>query len=165
MYIRLDYRDHLPKMGLNGKYIGDGMPLCADLPDKHFLKKGASYRLLGSHSFPDLHVEPEDWAESTDVVRLQLSESSDLYQVLCNPDGSGTCDYRGKIVLDSDLVCHGMECGIDTPRVIDVGGIFYEYVRMPCVNQAFFNGGRALKPRWWTWSCGDPRLEIGGKLR
>jgi hypothetical protein len=163
MYIRLDWRDNLPKMGLNEWYIGDGLPLCSDLPDKHFLKTGASYRLLGSYSKPDLLVEPDSWDGDVDVERLSLSTDSDLYQVLCNAATSGgPCNYRSKVELLSDLTCDGTECTIQAPRTFEVGnGIFYEYTRIPCANQAYFNDGQMLKPRGWAFSCGDTRMQIG----
>ncbi|KAL7569374.1 hypothetical protein ACA910_010461 [Epithemia clementina (nom. ined.)] len=47
MEIRAAWRDWFPKMGLQGKNIGVGLPLCADLPDKHFLKAGARVLPLG----------------------------------------------------------------------------------------------------------------------
>ncbi len=42
-------RDRLPKTDtLVGGYIGDRYPLCVDLPERGFLKIGATYRFLGS---------------------------------------------------------------------------------------------------------------------
>jgi hypothetical protein len=32
MQIDENWRDRFPKMGLNRQYIGDGLPLCTDLP-------------------------------------------------------------------------------------------------------------------------------------
>ena len=48
------FRDLFPKRGLEGKFIGDRYPLCRDLPDKAFLRKGAKYRLLGGDPTPKL---------------------------------------------------------------------------------------------------------------
>ena len=31
----------------DGGYLGDKYPLCVDLPERHFLFKGATFRLLG----------------------------------------------------------------------------------------------------------------------
>merc|ERR1712232_189391 len=41
MKIEVEYRDMFPKMGMNGKYIGDQYPRCSDRPAQHFLKRGA----------------------------------------------------------------------------------------------------------------------------
>ena len=41
-------RDKFPKTNLLGGYIGDHVPLCEDLPEKHHLRKGATYRALGA---------------------------------------------------------------------------------------------------------------------
>lgn len=162
MNIRMEWRDHLPKMGLSGRYIGDGYPLCSDLPDKHFLKTGAAYRLLGVYKKPVLHQENRDWTDDGVPLPLPLDQRSGLFQALCG-GVSGSCNYKSKIVLDSDIACFGDECNIESARVVEVEeGIFYEYVRVPCVNQAFYNGGYMLKPWRWTFACGDPRMELGG---
>ena len=54
MAIVAEWRDRLPKMGLDTTYVGDGYPLCSDLPWGHFLNKGATYRLLGGQPSPEL---------------------------------------------------------------------------------------------------------------
>eukprot|EP00756_Hemistasia_phaeocysticola_P029704 Hpha_TRINITY_DN16247_c0_g1::TRINITY_DN16247_c0_g1_i1::g.15423::m.15423 len=43
-------RDRFPKTDLSNGYIGDGYPLCADLPPQHFLKAGARYVYSGTNS-------------------------------------------------------------------------------------------------------------------
>ena len=43
-------KDWFPKIDLNEGYIGDRFPLCTDLPQHHFLKQGAKFRLLGGSS-------------------------------------------------------------------------------------------------------------------
>jgi hypothetical protein len=49
MRIEAQGRDRLPKTDtLVGGYIGDRYPLCVDLPERGFLKIGATYRFLGS---------------------------------------------------------------------------------------------------------------------
>ena len=40
-------RDLFPKMDLHRGHLGDGLPLCADLPPRHFLSAGARYTYLG----------------------------------------------------------------------------------------------------------------------
>lgn len=54
-------RDPFPKIDLKEGYIGDGYPLCADLPSKHFLKKGALYRAIGNSNRPELTPETPFW--------------------------------------------------------------------------------------------------------
>lgn len=46
-------RDKFPKTNLQGGYIGDHVPLCEDLPPKHHLRKGATYRALGAAAKPE----------------------------------------------------------------------------------------------------------------
>ena len=163
MQIRSPWRDSFPKLGLDQQYIGDGLPLCSDLPNRHFLRTGATYVLLGSNPKPHFHLEPSDWAADVKVLRPKLDkENSALYKELCNSDGQ-RCQFRAKIVLSTDLECAGIECEIQAPRVVEVEeGIFYEYLRIPCAYQAFFNDGRVLKRQLWDpYSCGDPRQELG----
>jgi len=140
MKIEAEWRDKFPKMGLDGKYIGDKYPLCSDLPSKHFLKKGAKYRLLGISNSPELHVDPQTWATDTATKRFILrkpSKGTSLYTKLCNPASNGYCRYQHIVELDKDYACLGDECLVDTVRVIQVNpGVFYEYVRKPCVEQA-----------------------------
>jgi hypothetical protein len=57
--------DEFSKMDLDGNYIGDRVPLCADLPEYQFLKKGAKYRLLGSSVTPLLHHQPTFWIDES----------------------------------------------------------------------------------------------------
>lgn len=55
------------------------------------------------------------------------------------------------VTLDANLECKGLECSADTVRVVQVGeGIFYEYVRPPCVEQAFYNNAKKVifRERW-----------------
>ncbi len=53
MKVQAGWRDKFPKTDMTGGYIGDKYPLCADLPDKMFLRKGAEYRLIGSSHMPE----------------------------------------------------------------------------------------------------------------
>ena len=66
-------RDKFPKTNLVGGYIGDHVPLCEDLPSKHHLRKGATYRALGSVPQPEWQddmVSKEE--EEEDLVLLCL---------------------------------------------------------------------------------------------
>jgi hypothetical protein len=161
MEVQRNYRDSLPKLGLDGRYVGDGLPLCSELPYRHFLRSGATYVLRGSSATPKYLYEPGGWYDDASVVRLRLDSGSELRQKMCNSDISGQCQYQGKVVLDVDLVCSGDECDIESPRLLEVeSGIFYEYVRVPCAYQAFFSGGRALKVAG-EFLCADPQIALG----
>lgn len=61
MQIKPTNRDHSPKKNLYSGYIGDGVPLCADLPPKSYARKGATYRYLGESPFPKLNEADDDW--------------------------------------------------------------------------------------------------------
>ena len=47
MVIKLAWKDRLPKTKLGGGYLGDGFPLCSDLPPHYFLRKGSTFILTG----------------------------------------------------------------------------------------------------------------------
>lgn len=71
------------------------------------------------------------------ITRVELSSSSQLYQLLMN--GGMT------VTLEDDLVCAGIECSVETMRVVKVGSIYYEYVQPPCVQLAFYNDGKQIQ--------------------
>eukprot|EP00536_Pseudo-nitzschia_multiseries_P015007 jgi/Psemu1/246522/estExt_Genewise1.C_8030013 len=175
--INLAYKDHLPKlktiqlrtfsfraicsqMGMKSKYIGDGYPLCGDLPSQHFLKKGATYRLLGADPIPELVVETTRW-DGAAPKRISLNfTASPLALALCNGNGID-CNPQAKVTLTSDMICEGIECDIHQPRSLEVAkDLWFEYVRPPCVNKAFYNNGKTIKKRAWaSWGrmmCGNP---------
>ena len=141
------------------------MPLCVDLPSRHFLKKGATYRLLGTSASPRYLSEPSGWAKNQKVKRLLLSPVSKLKEKLCNQSspGSGPCRYGPIVVLDDSLPCVGVECDIESPRVLEVEpGLFYEYSRIRCAQQAFYSDPKTQKKKYNRYFCGDPRTETGG---
>ena len=41
------HRDMYPKTDLLGGYIGDGLPLCSDTPERAFLRRGESTSMWG----------------------------------------------------------------------------------------------------------------------
>jgi uncharacterized protein (DUF1501 family)/uncharacterized protein (DUF1800 family) len=169
-----EWRDPFPKMGLNGKYIGDGYPLCVDRPQYHFLRKNAKYRLLGSSSNPELQTDYIRWKNNERVIRMTLNPPSNyeanLYTKLCDPSSDGSCNFKSVVVLDSDLACYMNECDVDTVRVVEVTpGMFYEYVSQPCVEQAFFHDAKKVIRQTYRFpdtsvpgdiSCADPRREV-----
>jgi len=146
-------------MGLLGRYVGDGQPLCRDLPFRHFLKSGAKYRLLGQVATPVVLSEPGNWPSNPNVKRLVLDSASLLASSICGP--SEGCDNRPLVELVSDVQCTGIECTTENPRVIEVRpGVYYEYERPPCVYQAFFDG-QAVVSRAFA-SCADPQTNSAG---
>lgn len=142
-----------PKMGLNRKYVGDQYPLCSDLPPQHFLSQGSTYRLLDSPA-PELHVDPIEWRSGGEAP-LVLDAGSNLYTKLAGEAP------KLKVVLDQALSCTGDECSINTVRTVKVGENYYEYIRAPCVNQAFYSDAKTIAKRTngGHAMCGDPRVE------
>ncbi len=86
------YRDRFPKHDLTGGYIGDGYPLCVDLPPKMFLRKGATYKLLGDNPRPQAFEDSQDLLNDPYIKRFVLDIDSPLRAKLCNAVG-GKCEY------------------------------------------------------------------------
>lgn len=150
-----DYRDRYPKTNLVNGYIGDHVALCEDLPDKAWMKKGATFYALGSKPIPKMQKDKSDWFTNPDYKRLQVLPGSPLYAKLCAPDANnGDCTTPTKVVLDENLVYDAAaqafdEYQVDTIRTVAlyVGlnkPIYYEYVRQPCVELAFFNNAKKV---------------------
>ena len=163
MRIEPSWRDKFPKSDMLGGYIGDRYPLCEDLPDKMYLRKGATYKLLGSNHMPSRMEDDVGFKNDLTRKKFVLEEGSALKQALCNADGpGGACRYEMTVTLQSNLPCTpGQECDADTARVVDVGeGIYYEYVEPTCVEQAFYNGAKKIiyKDRSRDSACANPRL-------
>ena len=144
MWINGVERDPFPKIGtLDNSYIGDGYPLCDDLPSKHWLRKGARYRFLGSNPKPELGEQDNDgfygvhgsWAGLR--VDMTLNAGSSLYTALCNADNLGSCNFSVNVYLQNHVPCSGNECDVEMPRVVKVGNIYYEYIRPACVSLPF----------------------------
>ena len=128
------WRDASPKMDLDGSYIGDKVPLCVDRPEKQFLRKGATYRLVGSSYQPMFHSPQWSSVDQDKVKILSLSTSSGLYSKLCN-GSPGSCNFQTVVTIDTNLGCVGIECSVDDLRLVQVQSnppINYEYVRPPC---------------------------------
>jgi hypothetical protein len=156
MRIQIDQHDLLPKFTLGG-WIGDRYPLCSDLPTQHFLKVGAQYYLRGGTSTPSLHNVPESRDADEGVKRFVLSPTSSLYNKLCNSDANGVCQYLNTVLIDENLPCVGKECRVDTLVIVQVApGVFYEYIRQPCVHAAFYkNAKKAITGKEWTFGLGN----------
>jgi uncharacterized protein (DUF1501 family) len=137
LFIKPEFHDRFPKADLIGGYLGDRYPVCAMLPSRMHLRRGAKYRLLGASPVPEQYENDFEWARKDGVKRLVLqSGGSGLYSKLLTK--------QALVILDSDLDCadNTPECDVDTVRVVQVGDVFYEYVKnVPCVELAFFNDG------------------------
>ena len=157
------------------------MALCANLPSKHFIKKGATFQLLGSSGRPESHKDPELWTTRPDFYRLEIESSSPLYAKLCEADSNGDCTLPAKVVLSDNLVYDemaktGAEYAVDTIRTVrmKVGStsIWYEYIRQPCVEHSFYRDAKRVS-QGETKSgyvekeasmCANPLLEVATSM-
>jgi hypothetical protein len=149
-------------------YLGDGYPLCSDLPNKAFLRVGAKYRLLGSSPTPQMIEEDPTWATLSGLNRLVVLQTgaSGLYDLLC-AESTGVCTYPAVVTLTSNLACGAStagECIADTVSVVEVNGIFYEYIRQPCVEFTFYRNARLVTKRTSSQNptCANPELPVAG---
>jgi hypothetical protein len=131
-------------MNLYDGFIGDKVPLCVDLPEQHFLRKGATYRLLGSSLTPEMHEYPSWWGEDRmpDNVFI-LTSSSNLKSALSSK--------QARITLNADIACISDECNVDTMRLVQIQQnppLYYEYVRPQCVELSFYDNGKKISTDW-----------------
>ena len=172
--IRATWRDVFPKMNLWSGYLGDGYPICAELPARNFLRAGATYQYLGRTSKPRLHIGWEDIAPlppsalaGADILTLDAT-ASNLGAALCGGvDSEGACAFPGEVTLEQHLTCHGQECDVDTVRVVGLHDAvantttFYEYARPACVSLSFFPNGTEVRDGWKRL-CLDPTTVSAG---
>jgi hypothetical protein len=151
MPISPQFRDALPKMDLHDGYIGDGYPLCADLPPRAFLRMSARFVRRATMA-------------ATDVAVLQpRAANSPLYAALCARAGA-RCTFPSTLELTSNLACDDAECTLkqlDAVKIVDgASEAWYEYVRVPCVKLAFYDDGKRMTDRE---QCASPSelLEMG----
>lgn len=143
MKIDIRWRDHYPKMGLDGKYIGDGYPLCSDLPQKNFLQAGAKWKLLGRSKNSDDQKLFRNNEAGDNVLVSVLDPSSSLFKELCKST-SGQCTFPSVVDIIHDLPCTGIECttGIKIAQLqIEDLTVNYEFIQSACVNFPFFVNG------------------------
>ena len=110
--------------------------------------------MLGAKTSPEIQLDWFQWEDNEYILRMELEPSSPLFQKLCAKDENGSCTFPGKVVLDKNLVYDtdeaksGDDYLVDTIRVLrmTVGtkNVHYEYIRPPCVDQAFL-GSQAKK--------------------
>jgi len=166
MQIIPDWRDVFPKINLSGGYIGDTYPLCVDIPDNFFLQKGAKYRLLGSSTVLELQSNPSSTVNAS-TTSLTLSSRSQLYAKLCDPvmARGSKCRLQNEVVLDENIVCDGLECKVDTLRLVQVTDtVYFEYVEPPCVKFAFYKNAKKISTSMNTEAmCANPREIAAGE--
>ncbi len=132
-----------------------------DLPDDMFLRKGATYRLLGASHMPELMEDDPYFKNDPTLKKFVLDSASELKAELCNADEIGRCQYANTVTLTNTLACTGTECDADVLRVVHVhNGTHYEYVRPPCVEQVFYANAKKViyKDRSLDSSCANPLL-------
>ena len=111
--------DAYPKQDLLGGYIGDGYPLCSDLPVNGFLAKGARFELQSQ-----LIAAP-----------LLLSQGSALYRALCSD--AGTCAPKLWTELSEKLACSGDEGEASSVQFLQAGDQVFKFVQPACVHLQF----------------------------
>eukprot|EP00945_MAST-04E_sp_MAST-4E-sp1_P002536 g2536.t1 len=179
MQIKPDWRDSLPKRALDKGFIGDGYPLCSDLPKLEFLAPGAEYINTGTKS------DEGEWSDRDPDVRgsrqqftVSNAGNSDLFNKLCGPKAAdGGCTFPDKITLGDALQCAGDECKADFIRVVKVVDSvsdrtnYYTYHRPPCVRLMFFEDGRVTVDRrslgsqsklHTAYQCANPNTKSAG---
>jgi hypothetical protein len=175
--LKPEWRDFLPKGNLRGGYLGDTYPLCVDLPDKAWLRKGAEFRYLGRSPEPRTSVGKVPGV-STDVSRavrpdrvaaLEIVSASELFALLCDrPSDSAACRHPTSVTLSEHLTCLGTECDVEAPQILKVTDgtndpVYYEYHPAPCVGTAFYSGAKQIK--WSQYRdvvCADPNVAAAG---
>ncbi len=118
---------------------------------------------------PELMQAKSEYLIDGNLVELELSMSSQLRMTLC--EGAGA-DCRAQppsneVVLTTTLGCDSAECDVDAVRVIKVAeGRYWEYVRLPCVELAFFEDGKELGRQFRGSAshqgaiCANPKLPV-----
>ena len=161
MMLEGKWRDRFPKMTLDKNYLGDVYPLCSDLPNQSFLRKGSKFQFHGPvSSYGELHDIYEKDPTTTKTHFTPNRQTSGLYAALCGPKIGGKCSFPPLVTLEDDLTCDGeVECNTETLRSIKLvdgdAAVYYMYVEPPCVHLAFFDDGRALDNHN-ARQCADP---------
>ena len=82
---------------------------------------------------------------------LDTTGGSNLYNDLCgNSAIGGPCNFKPLIQLTNNVGCHGVECNLDNVKLVQVQDsprVYYEYVRPPCVELAFYNNAQKIASR------------------
>ena len=172
MSINPEWRDPFPKLDLHGGYIGDGFPLCADLPSRAFLLNGTRFSYLGIQAgLPDGQLDSYIWQSYSGAHLVLEDRASPLHQRLCSRAPgvqSGACTLTSEVQLMTDLPCHGGECQLDTARVIKLvdGNVtaYFEWQRPACVELPFYADAKVavLTNAGARQMCADPATVVAG---
>jgi len=139
----IEQKDWFPKISFDTKYIGDQYPLCADLPGRHFLQKGAKFVALGGNNLGRYHHDPNSYYLDDEVQKLQLNfeggasvnpagspftfVASPLFDKICRrkqsfqhpastlAEGSGQAEYDSSIGAPK---CHGRVSRCDSGELL-----------------------------------------------
>lgn len=110
-----------------------------------------------------------DWEGNEKIKRLVLREDgSELHDALCAESG-GNCTYPPIVILENDLSCNeenDPECRLDMMRVVQVSsGVFYEYLRPPCVQLAYYDNAVQVNGRGTrNQMCANPVLPVATRM-
>lgn len=175
MVIKAQWRDRFPKAKLDEGYLGDGYPLCDELPPQPFLREGTRYEFTGDVSVEGDIMDAE--APNAAGIRKRFSPTpglSALHRALCAPrDSDGKCTFPLRLVLSQNLPCYGpQECGaarIFSVKIVDpIANLtkYYSVANVPCVRLALFNEGRLLQRSRNSnrRQCADPEKAIGSPV-
>eukprot|EP01052_Picozoa_sp_SAG31_P025754 SAG31_NODE_2279_length_6027_cov_1.242072_2_plen_1312_part_00 len=156
-----EWRDVLPKTDLYDGYIGDYYPLCEDLPDRMFLRKGSRYMYLAER--------PVSRLQGDNGIIAPNATDSDLHAVLCKRNsGTGHCEFPSEVVLQTNIACAGLECFFDTVRVVQITDavanrtVFFEYVPLACVSMQFYDNATQIKGQYDRVMCANPLVDAAG---
>ena len=171
MWIVPEWRDPFPILDLHGGYVGDGYPLCVEMPSQSFLREGARFSYVGG-------AVSSYMQQSYSAAALTLDDTtSPLYEALCSGGSAATgggCVLRSEVVLQTNLSsrCVGgaawKECLVDTARLVKlhVGNwtAYYEWRRPACVEMPFYPDAKVvtLTNSGTRDTCADPRMAVAG---
>jgi hypothetical protein len=137
--VRVDDRDRFPKVNLYDQYLGDGFPLCSDLPSRGFLRAGARYRR--TFTFDET---TSAWFAVTNAPSIVLGSGSRLARALCGRPGgaplfgvgvnSSGCMFEDEVTLSDDLSCDGDECLVWNDALTIVSTKVREVAVYSCIN-------------------------------
>ena len=150
MVVEAVWHDKFPKSKLDAGYLADQLPLCAELPRRHFLARGAVYRLLGEISAEGAAFDANPYTQDSRLGRFAPNpRASQLHAALCaRPSRWGACSFPAEVKLSQTLPCHEEECLSDRVRSVRIDdpvtgtARWYEHVRPPCARLTFSNGRR-----------------------
>jgi len=112
MQIKPSYRDIFPKPGLDGNFLGDGYPVCNQLPSRHAFRVGARYRYTGKVATEQSRCEASGGSSCHRLT--PNATTSALHAALCvRPNVGAACSFPSEVFLSSAVPCDGIECEVD----------------------------------------------------